>query len=1140
MAIINKFCCLHLFIYFFIDDNFLYFVSLTQGGVCNVNLTAYSTFTRSMNIKSIQADHVCIHLDETQEIDTENNDDDEEIEIQDFDECHLTNLSRSVDSINSNGLSSQIVYEDDEKPQIAANSESYIDQLQIFIPKICDESCAITTTIDLDAVVINNQKRFNMLKRKINRFRALYEKYQKLAFHVQTNHIKRYDFNGSIDIIWQKLVKGPIEFPIAQIGHELYKEFDVVNPMNETIEISYQLHNADEFDIDVTQLPSETIDECWNCVLTTDPVFRLEIPKEESHVISIPAKSTYKIAVKFSAENPGTYGTLLYIHNNFTVLETVWLTAKSVVPQFKFGNRKPGSKTPLLFELTDKHLRDCNHPNINMRSVTAKRTFTAKNSGEVPIYLHELRIDGLPCEGYGYRILDCAPFELPPNGSKKIEISFTPDFTLAMVKKTLYLDTSLNYSVNYTLLSMIAPLSLGVCSKALARPEWESMMKNVTAVVLAVSFICVLFAAYLDSMKVLKVHVENMSKAKGSLQPALDLRQIGLKCLFTDDNNTKTVSSTNTVNNTIASQLSSVTKQQNLAATSMCNGKSSNGSVNKRKSNDKDNNKKRSTGSITETGATKKSWASEIAKKFTSGKKSDLKSKTDVSVSPISSSTSSLASNKSKNTSSSSSSSSSCSSSTQLMAISTCKQSKTMQKTKDDVQNVNFEEEEGETSSTTTESSYHSDDKSPNIKTKSKKSSQLKDLCNVTAQSKQTNKKTIVKKSKSLPLSYESPDIEANTLTVPSYVGDPHDTEQMDNNNFSGRNSLTLTNVIDNDSSKCTNSSEDYVPHSTPPNKSNALKLMNGKTPGRERNKIGESIPYRKLNDFNDCNSTSAFKSTAFEFSSPLASESRINGNHPWLDLVEKHSSNTQKNTVDLNQTKPIQTSNINDIFDMKTNPSKSNQNKFNSKQQQSQGLNKMKNDIKSKQSDRNKNTKSKQSMAKDDGAFSSHASFENLSSYESNDKLTAPGIDLGPIGTRKSPSSTPVWEPMHSIHTPIPLNLSNNNSNGNLLNNFEGSSNSFFTGVFPRSSTYQRTNTPNTSFNDMLVAQRHMKTSDQLNSLRQQLQNAETLRFMDNMYRNQDLDQPKPNSWDSTNLMSLIQQQQKQKQQQRQQQQQV
>lgn len=42
-----------------------------------------------------------------------------------------------------------------------------------------------------------------------------------------------------------------------------------------------------------------------------------------------------------------------------TILEVLRVIGQGTNAQFRFGNRKPGSTTPLLFELADKHLKDC-------------------------------------------------------------------------------------------------------------------------------------------------------------------------------------------------------------------------------------------------------------------------------------------------------------------------------------------------------------------------------------------------------------------------------------------------------------------------------------------------------------------------------------------------------------------------------------------------------------------------------------------------------------------------------------------------------------------------------------------------------------------------------------------------------------
>ena len=48
-----------------------------------------------------------------------------------------------------------------------------------------------------------------------------------------------------------------------------------------------------------------------------------------------------------------------------TILEVVKLSGRGAIAQFKFGNRKTDSTSPLLFELSEKHLRDCEGKNYS-------------------------------------------------------------------------------------------------------------------------------------------------------------------------------------------------------------------------------------------------------------------------------------------------------------------------------------------------------------------------------------------------------------------------------------------------------------------------------------------------------------------------------------------------------------------------------------------------------------------------------------------------------------------------------------------------------------------------------------------------------------------------------------------------------
>lgn len=53
-------------------------------------------------------------------------------------------------------------------------------------------------------------------------------------------------------------------------------------------------------------------------------------------------------------------------------------------------------------------------------NLTVKRSFTARNTGALPITVQGFYISGLPCEGYGFRVLNCDPFYLGPNSTRKV------------------------------------------------------------------------------------------------------------------------------------------------------------------------------------------------------------------------------------------------------------------------------------------------------------------------------------------------------------------------------------------------------------------------------------------------------------------------------------------------------------------------------------------------------------------------------------------------------------------------------------------------------------------------------------------------------------------------------------------------
>ena len=122
--------------------------------------------------------------------------------------------------------------------------------------------------------------------------------------------------------------------------------------------------------------------------------------------------------------------------------------------------------------------------------LSVKRSFRLKNTGLTPIWFAGFDVEGVPCEGYGFKVLNCEGFNLEPSGTKDIDIAFSPDFTLSRVARQLTLRTSINGGmsvqeiggihtrglVNYTLVATLPSHMLAVCGSILPRPGWESYL----------------------------------------------------------------------------------------------------------------------------------------------------------------------------------------------------------------------------------------------------------------------------------------------------------------------------------------------------------------------------------------------------------------------------------------------------------------------------------------------------------------------------------------------------------------------------------------------------------------------------------------------------------------------------------------
>ncbi|KAG8040324.1 hypothetical protein G9C98_000895 [Cotesia typhae] len=386
-----------------------------------------------------------------------------------------------------------------------------------------------------------------------------------ITMKLETTEVRGYKFNIDVRPNWPSILEThgrsnkSLIFPLTQVGNTTFKTLKIHNPSTKVIVVQLvmdwlypqgqRLYHL---------LPSRFKTPCNDCAtsddfkLTDDPVLEEErrrfesswniIVKKNSFALILQPNATKILKVSYTPKSSGLTTGLLFVRNNLTVLEVVRFVGRGGYAQFKFGNRKPNSPTPLLFELSDKHLKDCERERLRKNPVpnlTVKRSFTARNTGELPINIYGFFINGLQCVGYGFKVLNCEPFVLQPNATRKIDIAFTPDFTLVRIERTLMISTSLGTEddknnltrgmIKLTLLTTVPMHSLELCSRVLVRPSWERPVQWAAVSLSCILLICVLAISFLEADRILRNALVTISRNNASTVQPLDLRSLAVR-----------------------------------------------------------------------------------------------------------------------------------------------------------------------------------------------------------------------------------------------------------------------------------------------------------------------------------------------------------------------------------------------------------------------------------------------------------------------------------------------------------------------------------------------------------------------------------------------------------------------------------
>lgn len=244
-------------------------------------------------------------------------------------------------------------------------------------------------------------------------------------------------------------------------------------------------------------------------------------PDFNSLTFLIPFGTRKKISINFAPKDDSALvSTILLIRNNLTIIDALLLQGQGGNGILKIGNQLPGPKSVLSFELLEKHLKSCSKSKTSSAAssssfpieptFTVHRTFSAVNVGKLSMRIKGFTIGPqsgatpMSCQGFGFKVINCGPFDLRPNENKKIHIAFTPDFTQFKVKHLLSIVTdNPSEKIEYALVATLPKHLLPHCNQSLPRPNWEAVLYYCLVTMMMFMILLAVCVAFFDGDRIL-------------------------------------------------------------------------------------------------------------------------------------------------------------------------------------------------------------------------------------------------------------------------------------------------------------------------------------------------------------------------------------------------------------------------------------------------------------------------------------------------------------------------------------------------------------------------------------------------------------------------------------------------------------
>ncbi|CAB3242148.1 unnamed protein product [Arctia plantaginis] len=337
---------------------------------------------------------------------------------------------------------------------------------------------------------------------------ALYARNPRLhnvSLHVHTTRVVQIPVTGTVNAWWPRLAVSPGDAGLAGVGGAVPLKIRVRNPSRSHPLLVQPVVGGPLSLAAVAEAAACRAERCacgraafrlvqWRAARGAARTWR--VPHNATSalpVLLLAPDAEIELKLTFAPREAAPLTAYLYLRNNLTIMEGVQLSGRGAYPSFEIGGRRPGTNSPLLFEVSE----------CVGGGATVRRTVVARNTGRVRVRLRDWLVAGEACQARGFRLSPCAALSLAPNESRPLTLAFTADWTLAKVHATLDLKSELGRA-SFPLAAAAPARLLAKCGGAAPRPPWEPALRAAGALAALAALALVLAAAALDAERELR------------------------------------------------------------------------------------------------------------------------------------------------------------------------------------------------------------------------------------------------------------------------------------------------------------------------------------------------------------------------------------------------------------------------------------------------------------------------------------------------------------------------------------------------------------------------------------------------------------------------------------------------------------